>query len=52
MKHNTLLIDSDDKRVQLHLENSITNAPYTFNDVQLLSPEGQDNDAPARGEEW
>lgn len=52
MKHNTLLIDSDDKKVQLHLENSITNEPYTFEDVQLLSPLGQDVDAPKRGEEW
>lgn len=52
MKHNTLLIDSDDKKVQLHLENSITNEPYTFEDVQHLSPLGQDVDAPKRGEEW
>jgi hypothetical protein len=32
-KHNTLLIDSDDKKVQLHLENAITNEPYSFRDV-------------------
>lgn len=28
-KENTLLIDSDDTKIQLFLENSITNLPYT-----------------------
>jgi hypothetical protein len=32
---NTLLIDSDDKKVQLWIENSIVTQPYTFDDIQL-----------------
>ncbi len=32
-KENTLLIDSDDTKVQLFLENSITNSPYSQNDI-------------------
>ena len=32
-KTNTLLIDSDDTKVQLYIENSITNKSYTLEDV-------------------
>lgn len=46
---NTLLIDSDDKKVQLCLDNAITNRPYGMHDVQSAADE---NDGVVRGKDW
>ena len=46
--HNTLMIDSDSDKVQLFLENSIVNEPYTMKDVQFL----EHDDGSKRDNKW
>ena len=46
---NTLLIDSDDTKVQLCLENAIVDRPYGPNDVQLIA---DDKTAEIHGAKW
>jgi len=50
-KHNTLLMDSDNKKIQLCLENAIKTEPYTLNDQQLI-PEPDEQTGFVRNDEW